>query len=178
MSSVHESHLLPKFLPPSVLQTPNHLEAYPCSLLTCLPESSCKVHLTDLRFQLVSLLLNNDIVHEEDKNDSYDSTLTEVASYGFIFVFLLIGIENSRKTYNELTSLVNSMTEKVENNIPMETGIDDVSHISYNSLDFNLDLLDSVYLEKRENDSHFLQSLRTTMKKVRSADTTPVVFVF
>ena len=63
------------------------------------------------------------------------------------------------------------MKEKVENDIPMETGINDVSHISYNSLDFNLDLLDSVYLEKRENDLHFLQSLRTTMKKVRSVDT-------
>lgn len=53
----------------------------------------------------------------------------------------------------------------------METDINDVSHISYNTLDFNLDLLDSVYLEKRENDLHFLQTLRTTMKKVRSVDT-------
>ena len=124
-----------------------------------------------LCIQVIVLILNNNIVHAEGKNDSYDSTLTEVASCGFIFVFLLIGIETSRKTYNELTSLVNSMKEKVENDIPMETGINDVSHISYNSLDFNLDLLDSVYLEKRENDLHFLQSLRTTMKKVRSVDT-------
>lgn len=48
---------------------------------------------------------------------------------------------------------------------------EDVTTVHYNSLTFDLNLLDKVKMEKKENELNFLDVMRKTMKKVRSIDT-------
>ena len=48
---------------------------------------------------------------------------------------------------------------------------EEVTTMHYNSLTFDLNLLDKVKMEKKENELNFLDAMRKTMKKVRSIDT-------
>lgn len=82
-----------------------------------------------------------------------------------------VGIEQSRKTYDEITSLIENLQEKTKDHIPLETEVDVLSNLSFNSLEFDLDLLDRSGIETREGDLALLGSLRKTMKRVRSVDT-------
>ena len=83
-------------------------------------------------------------------------------------------MERSRQQFNELTALIDSLGAKVEDRIPVETETDGLASLSFNSMEFDLDLLDGTSVERKERDISLLTKLRSTMKKVRSVDTVNV----
>lgn len=80
-------------------------------------------------------------------------------------------MERSRQQFTELTALIDTLRVKVEDSIPVEKETDGLTSMWFNSMEFDLDLLDSAAVERRERDVSLLNRLRSTMKKVRSVDT-------
>ena len=63
------------------------------------------------------------------------------------------------------------LEEKVGKEIPQEQEKDVNASISFHSMEFDMDDLDSIKLEKKENDLKLLSTVRSTMKSVRSVET-------
>ena len=67
--------------------------------------------------------------------------------------------------------MVKALEEKVGKTIPQEQEKEETSPISFQSMEFDLDDLDNIKLEKKENDLKLLTTVRSTMKSVRSVET-------
>lgn len=67
--------------------------------------------------------------------------------------------------------MVKELEEKVGKEVPQEQENDENVTISFNSMEFDMDDLDSIKLEKKENDLKLLNTVRSTMKSVRSVET-------